>query len=191
MNKLTSGIAGLVLALSATTAANALTTITFDTLVTGGEVSSTFAPSTTFNGLTGSGSVTYDETLGTLFDTTIDPAFDFSLTMFGQTFSSGDDEFGSASYDATTGDLFFSVSEVALINPVAIALADVESFFFDSAITPLLGGGNQVNVYVIEGDGACTTNCTLTPVPLPATLPLVLAGMGLMGWVSSRRRNAA
>ena len=185
MSKFTSALAGLafVFGVSAT-AANAITTIDFDTIVTSG-LDSSFNPRATFVGQTGSGSITFDETLG--LPEYADGDLDFTLTMFGQTFASSDDEFGTAIYDPLFGDLFFGVSEVALLNPVAIALNGVESFLFSSAITPLLSGGNQITVEVFEGDGTCTTNCNLAPIPVPAALPLALMGFGLMGWVARGR----
>lgn len=185
MIKSTKTIAGALLATAlSVTGASALTTVNFTTLVTSG-LDSSFNPSSTFVGQTGSGSITYDETLPqTVFDFS---DLTFSLTMFGQMFSSSDDEFDSASYDSATGDLFFSVSEVSLFNSTAITLDGIESFQFDSAIVPLLGGGNQIEVVVFEGDGTCTTNCGLAPIPLPGTLPLALAGMGLIGWVARRK----
>ena len=110
-----------------------------------------------------------------------------SLTMFGQSFTQDDDELLSAGYDPNTGDLFFSVNEFGLLNPVAIDLAGLDGFIFSSPITPLIGGGNEVTVYAFAGDGTCNSaGCALTPVPLPATLPVLLSALGLVGWTARR-----
>ncbi len=184
MDKILNGLASALVALGISSSASfALTSISFDTLV-----STTFDPSSavtaTFNGQTGTGSISYDETLGLSAYSGAD--LTFSLMMFGQSFGSTDDEFGSAEYDPNTGDLSFSVSEVSLFNVVDIDLVGLESFAFGSPITPQVGGGNIVEVTAFEGTGACV-GCTPPPVPLPASLPLVLSGLGLMGWVSRRR----
>ena len=165
--------------------AMALTTINFSTLVTSGENALDGSPNPAFNGATGSGSITYDETL--LQTDFFDADLTFSLTMFGQNFSTTDDELGSAYYDSVFGDLFFSVNEAALLNPVAIVFAGVEGFAFSGPITPLLGGGNQINVHVFAGDGTCNAvGCALTPIPVPASAPLLLAAVGFVGWRGRR-----
>lgn len=169
----------------ATTSANALTSISFTTVVTAGENSLDFMANPAFNGATGTGSITYDETL--MLTEYAAPDLTMTLTMFGQTFTETDDEVASAVYDPSTGDLFFSVSEFGLLNAVAIDLAGLDGFSFSSPITPLLGGGNEVTVFAFVGDGTCNSaGCALTPVPLPATLPILLSALGLVGWTARR-----
>lgn len=48
----------------------------------------------------------------------------------------------------------------------------------------------SVYKFVVEYGSSYDNNNNPPPVPLPAGLPMALAGFGLMGWIGSRRKSA-
>ena len=100
----------------------AMTTFTFQAIVNDGSA---------FDGTTGVGSVSYDETLlnsggtGKFYYTDPVSAFDISLTIFGQTFGRGDDidrdDFGAPEVyiaNDVPSYLSFVISEVDVPDPI-------------------------------------------------------------------------
>ncbi len=51
------------------------------------------------------------------------------------------------------------------------------------------GGGNSGNLIQIRSGDIDPS--TIAPVPVPAALPLLLGGFGVMGFVARRRKRAA
>ena len=48
----------------------------------------------------------------------------------------------------------------------------------------------NIKLKIDGGDGFGIDDLTISAVPVPATLPLLAAGLGLMGWVGRRRKTA-
>ena len=94
----------------------------------------------------------------------------------------------------TTFDLYSGFSEGAntLIRKGDV-ISPLTNLSFGSLISDILAGnyfikieGSQFGASSYNGNISLTSD-PLTPVPLPAALPLMLAGLGLFGFASNRR----
>ena len=94
----------------------------------------------------------------------------------------------------TTFDLYsgFSDGANALVRTGDVISPEV-NLSFGSLVSDVLAGnyfirieGNQSGVSSYNGNISLTSD-PLTPVPLPAALPLMLAGLALFGFASNRR----
>lgn len=141
-----------------------------------------------FAGTTGSGTVSFDETLLTpgvdfVFSPENDPLFDITFTIFSQTFDETDDvdfpEFAQLQVDSggTPDFLDFIVSEEFFFsNTTDILFPGVFNIGFGD-LTPDGSGGFITEIFV---------NNTQV-VPLPATLPLLLGALGGAAMFARRR----
>lgn len=149
---------------------------------------------------------------GTLNGTTINNISDLHVALNGIDFAGGSDANGATSlqiygYDAATQnfDAPAAFSTVSSKNNFQIADesptgANQANYFFsfvnDPAFGALIGAGNFLHSDSFSGPGATQSAADfadagtwkVTPVPLPAALPLLLSGVGLLGL---RRRRAA
>ena len=172
----------------------AMTTFTFQAIVNDGSA---------FDGTTGVGSVSYDETLlnsGTgsfYFADHPVSAFDISLTMFGQTFGRGDDidrdDFGAPEVYIANGVpsyVSFVISEVDVPDPI------IDGGSFGINYTAI--NDPQILTIAIYNQGSLVANSAgsdwdfsvgveliTTPVPVPAAVWLFASG--LAGLFSARR----
>jgi hypothetical protein len=131
------------------------------------------------------GSLTFDETLLDSFVSGfLDPGMGFEsidLTFGGQAFAIEDDQDfpNFPTLTVTSGfvtGIDYIVTEFDVPNPTAIDEPDVVTFF--------------VSIEDDDGttlSGRFVTSDTLAPIPLPAGLPLLLAGLGALGIVAHRR----
>ena len=141
-------------------------------------------------GETGTGSITYDETLvvpdGFISPDT-DPTFALSFTIFGQTFTEADDidfsGFPELSFDATGIPEFldYIVNEADPFNPTSII--DARVLGFDAGpLTQTSPGVFSMELFVIEAGG-------IAAVPEPNSIALLCVGaVGLIGY-SRRKQN--
>lgn len=167
---------GLGLALAGVGSAQAVTTFTLNGEVVGGP----------FDGTLGTGFFSYDESaltnIGSEFLTPGDGLI-VEFTLFGQTFSTSDDiDFNAFPelefFDGQIFSLAFLVSEVPTFggaNTRPINQTGVQAFelfdLFDNG-----AGGFDAPITV-----------TAVAVPLPASLPLMLAALGALGFAARRR----
>ena len=175
----------------------AMTTFTFNATVNDGSV---------FDGTTGYGSVTYDETWlnsgGTgsfAFDDPVS-AFDISLTIFGQTFGRGDDidrdDFGAPEVYIANGVpnyLSFVISEVDVPDPM------IDGGSLGINYTPI--NDPQILAIAIYNQGGFVANpagsawdysvgveLITAPIPVPAAAWLFVSACASLVGVASRRR---
>ena len=171
----------------------AMTTFTFQAIVNDGSA---------FDGTTGVGSVSYDETLlnssgtGSFYYTDPVSAFDISLTIFGQTFGRGDDidrdDFGPPEVGIANGVpsyLSFVISEVDVPDPIIdgasiginyTAINDPQIL----AIAIYNQGEFVANPAGSDWDFSVGVELITTPVPVPAAVWLFASG--LAGLFSAR-----
>jgi hypothetical protein len=171
-------LAGAFLAFAATSASDAAT-VNLDLTIANGA----------FAGNAVTGSVTYDETFvpgtGSVSLSVGSGLLGLLLTLEGQVFDMTNDidypSWPRVDFEDGLMTLIdFLVSEVDLDNPTMIDALDVGSFSISSITDPGAGGA-------ITGDVAI--NYSIAPVPLPAGLPLLVAGLGAFGLVARRRRK--
>ena len=94
----------------------------------------------------------------------------------------------------TTFDLYSGFSDgVNALVRVGDVISPQANLSFGSILSDVLAGnyfirieGNQFGASSYNGNISLTAD-PLTPVPLPAALPLMLAGLGLFGFASNRR----
>lgn len=75
--------------------------------------------------------------------------------------------------------------------PTMIRVSPTEAILISLSDTIFGTDGHGVFTENRAGIGYVNATFTLASIPLPATLPLVLAGLGAMGAVASRRRKSA
>jgi hypothetical protein len=152
---------------------------------------------------------------GTLTGTTISNISDLQVSLNGIAFSGGTDSAGATSlqiygYDASNNSfdapaVFSTVSSqnkfmIADENPNGANQANYFfSFVNDPSFGTSIGAGNFLASDRFSGPGASqsaadfadagTWTVAPAPVPLPAALPLLVSGLGLLGF--GRRRRAA
>jgi hypothetical protein len=83
----------------------------------------------------------------------------------------------------------FSVSGTVAGTP--FMLANAAGFAGTNLPTGLGNGGNTINPPNAIADGGYWMLASAAPVPLPATLPLVLSGLAALGGAVRRRRAHA
>jgi hypothetical protein len=161
--------------------ADAITTFDISGTVVGGSQ----------DGAVGTGTVTFDESLltgvnGETANPAVDPNFALSFMLFGQLFSALDDinfdDFPLLTVDAmgTPTDIDFVVDEADAVNPTDIAQAGITAFDLFGLTSDPLTGGFTTNISVTE----------VSAVPIPATLPLLLGGLLIGGYVVRRQKVA-
>ncbi|MEM6485769.1 MAG: hypothetical protein AAF662_12400 [Pseudomonadota bacterium] len=125
-------------------------------------------------GETGDLMLGYDDDLitGIDFETLFGGEFELSLTLFGQTFTDGDEadiDIGFPALSFFFGEisfLSFSVFESSFVNPVAI---------IDPRVDAIFGGDIVDGTYFVSTDGPDPVDPP--SVPAPATLLLILSGL--------------
>ncbi len=172
-----------------------MTTFTFQAIVNDGSA---------FDGTTGVGSVSYDETLlnsggtGKFYYTDPVSAFDICLTMFGQTFGRGDDidrdDFGAPEVYIANGVpnyISFVVSEVDVPDP----LIDGGSFGVNytaiddpQILTIAIYNGGDFVSSPAGSEWDFSVSVELVAVPVSATAWLFVRALAGLAGVSSRRR---
>lgn len=124
---------------------------------------------------TGGDGITGDEFLTVTFSETVDALFDISETVNGWKIAEGGDGVDHTPFNGTlltsTGPR--DVGEGTEAGLLEVLSVDSFTWF----------GTPGVDFYV---DLRAVT--PVAPVPVPAALPLALAGLGALGWVRSRRR---
>jgi hypothetical protein len=149
---------------------------------------------------------------GTLTGTTISNISDLHVALNGIDFAGGTDASGATSlqiygYDSANQSFdapaVFSTNstknnfEIADESPTGASQANYFfSFVNDPSFGTLIGAGNFLHSDSFSGPGATQSAADfadagtwkVTPVPLPAALPLLLTGFGLLGL--GRRRRA-
>jgi hypothetical protein len=142
-----------------------------------------------FTGTLGGGSMSFDENLITGAGNEVvggdDLEIDFSL--LGQTFTGSDhaafDSFGVPSLllqDGRPRAVAFRVSETDFFNPTAIATPKLIQFTLQPFV-PLVE---------VSQDNFGAEIHAVSAIPLPAGLPLALAGAAALGFFGRRRRAA-
>jgi hypothetical protein len=144
---------------------------------------------------------------GTLNGTQISDISNLQVSLDGAAFVGGTDATGAATslklygFDAANGlyDSPATFSTVSTNNNFAIADQDPSgnpNYFFSflgaSNGGPLIGAGNflqgnGLGGFQAAGDTVDTGTWNVTPVPLPAALPLLLSGLGMFGFAKRRR----
>ena len=147
-----------------------------------------------------------------------DPTGGFSLTLgFNNTFLSSvsflndpGGKMGAAPLDLSGGfaggslDLFFvadasiSLADLTTSEGASFTLATVNFMGLADGLSPLTlsnvvlstfdGSADLAGVTSVNGQ-ICVGNCAINPVPEPETYALMLAGLGVVGFMSSRRRR--
>lgn len=141
-----------------------------------------------FTGLVGSGSFSFDDSTirGVGNEVIGDGRLTLDLTLFGQRFDQANDRRAGAFpalllVDGTPTALDFTVSRFGG-NPVRFDDERVLGFFTDPfAALVLLAPATY---------GVAVTATSVAPVPLSASLPLLLGGLGVLGLLGWRRRGA-
>lgn len=97
--------------------------------------------------------------------------------------SGGIAQTGTSSYNSTTSDFHYDIADVVHGNIASLwVMSDIG---FTEAGSPL----NNLNIVTDEVSAEATG--TLAPVPLPASLPLLLSGLVVagLGYLTVRRRE--
>lgn len=201
MIKFATGFASAcILALTAITPANAVVfNITYTDspeLDMSGNVVGT--GSLSYNGPAVAGSYALDTLTGLAFSATIG-SISFTLADITTDLSAGGilvsdlggGEFGfvfsgDGSTSSNGGSVDFAVGSDSLTHEPTTSIADATGCCGGDGVVNLYGSGSSFGAY------AATTgsNETASAVPVPASLPLVLAGMGALGLVARRRKQA-
>lgn len=157
-----------------------------------------------FAGTTGSGFVTFDADFldGETTLSPLDGLIELSFTLFGQTFTAGDDidfdDFPTISFDenGVMIDINYVVSEVPFEDDLGQILTDIDEpgvlgfSFFGGLIDDDFPDENELPQLLAVTQNPLFSGVISidTAVPLPATLPL-LAGALLVGGAVARRRK--
>ncbi|RKF16018.1 hypothetical protein D6850_00115 [Roseovarius spongiae] len=112
--------------------------------------------------------VTSGESVTLTFDTMVD--------LLGLSFFNADHNPVSATDTLRIGTDLMAIGETTFGAASAATFSGITSITFAY-------GGSSANQFYVAG-------ATATPVPIPASLPLLVGGLGLMGWVARRRRKA-
>ncbi len=179
MKKLLSFVTTALLCVNIVSSAGAVTVeVTVEGTVVGG----------TFDGTTGSGTLTYDDTalnpVGIDVLSWLDGGLTLDFTIFGQTFHATDDaNFPTGpTLEFVNGeiDIFdWTVDENFGANLTSITMPGVFGFFMFDVLESTGTGAETIisgNIVVDE----------IGTVPLPAALPLFIASFGLLGWFARR-----
>ncbi len=89
---------------------------------------------------------------------------------------------GSANFDASGAD-------TSLCNPAAYVCGD--PIAHDPSTVPYDGGVCNPAAYVCGGPIVQDPSSVPTPTPVPATLPLFISGLGMLGYLRLRRKSKA
>lgn len=188
---LTKTLAVAAAATFVSTAAPALTvTQSFDIVVTTNNVLDGSSDPNAYIGSTGSGMITYEMGNAFEFFTATDFSFFLNLDGFSQTFTNSDSPFGGASgfLDASgsgVADIYFDVLDDDFVNGRLdiINAPNIVDFSTIGLSPDIIDNPIRVKVEVqTAGD--------VTPVALPASLPLGLLAFGALGLLHRKHRRA-
>jgi hypothetical protein len=182
-----SGLAAAFLLVLGAAGAAAAATVTYGLVGVVTETTRSGEAAPDFKGETGTGRFAYDRTAitGVGNEVVRGPALWIAFSIFGQDFDSDDDRnFGQFPAlllrDGRPRAIDFGVSEEDN-NPVTLAQPLLRAFFTD----PLF----ELDRLGDRSFGVAITAVSVAPIPLPAALPLALAGVGALLLVARRRRG--
>jgi hypothetical protein len=158
----------------------------FDMVVSSNFVLDGLANPLAYLGSTGSGSISFlSGAPGTFFDA-ISLVFTLNLGSFSQTFTDADGAFGASGELDSTGSgvsqIFFEAFDDDFVNGT----------FFNKIDAPGIFGFSIFDIGPSEGGGMGTVfvEVQTTAIPLPASLPLALLGLGALGIARKMKRKA-
>ncbi len=167
--------------------------VTFDASEGDVIVTADFLTTTFPNGIGSTSSLQINPDIGAFFlDTeTVTLTFDAAITAFAIDINTFADTEGAYSATLSTGEVVTSIFEVFPDSDTGQFLGFVADTAFTSITIAAISGFSYTLDSLVFGDAAAVVNpgdVFGSEVPLPAALPLMLAGLGGLGFASRRRR---